>query len=119
MIVDLVTISAFCILLVSSRSSFLEYAGVLWLSIDINKCIAGASEAFEDSNRSTAVIQMIKIVIDIILLVGIARMLDRAGRMPLKISIAMVVIANSVCTYYNYLLLDSDTTFSIPWTSDR
>jgi hypothetical protein len=119
MIVTLFTISAFCILLVSSRRSILEYAGVLWLSIDINKCVAGAHEAFKDSNRSTVVIQMIKSAIDSILVIGIGRMLDRTGRMPFKISIAVLVVTNSVCIYYNYLLLDYDTTISIPCTSDR
>lgn len=70
MIVNLVPISALCILLVGYRASILEYAGLLWLSIDISKCAAGAHEAFKDSNHSTAGIQMIKIVIEIILVVG-------------------------------------------------
>jgi hypothetical protein len=74
MIGNLVLIFACCFLIAGHRASIWEYVTLLWLGIDVNKCVAGAYEAFKDSNRSTAVIQMIKVVIDIILLVGIGRM---------------------------------------------
>jgi len=116
MIVNLVTISATCILLLSFRRRILEYAGLLWLSIDINRSAAGAYEAFKDSNRSKAVIHMIKLVIDIILVVGIGRMLHRTGRVPLKLSIPALFLISSAHTYHQYR--SSDTTTSIPWIGD-
>ena len=110
---------AVCALIVGTRTiGLFTTAGLIRSAMRISESAVGTYDAYNNADYLNSFKEISKVALDIILVVGIGRMLDCTGRVPLRYSAMVVLLGTTICTYV-YLGPSVDITAFVPWTGRR
>lgn len=105
------------ILLFSPKMGLFQFVGLIRIGMRITESSVVAYEAFNHGDYLVNVKEMVKLGLDVILVVGVGRMLDRTGRVSFKGTMAMLLLVILACSHQTYFSSDFENAKFTPWSS--